>query len=56
MDRSHSSVEANAFNRNLDTLALGDEIAFKGGRGRLTYMGPDAVYVSYRIYPVILLF
>jgi cytochrome-b5 reductase len=44
VDRSHSSVEANAFNRNLDTLALGDEIAFKGGRGRLTYLGPDAVY------------
>ena len=44
VDRAHSSVEANNFNRNLDTLALGDEIAFKGGRQRLNYMGNEPIY------------
>lgn len=44
VDRAHSSVEASNFNRNLDTLALGDEIAFKGGRQRLNYMGIEPIY------------
>jgi ferredoxin-NADP reductase len=44
VDRAHSTVEASSFNHNLDTLALGDEIAFKGGRHRLNYMGAESIY------------
>lgn len=33
--------EASTFVRSLETLALGDELAFKGGKYRLNYLGQD---------------
>lgn len=33
--------ESTAFTKTLETLALGDELAFKGGRYRLNYLGQD---------------
>jgi len=33
--------ETTPFARTLETLALGDELAFKAGRYRLNYLGPD---------------
>lgn len=33
--------EMSPFVRSLETLALGDELAFKGGRYRLNYLGQD---------------
>jgi|MDTB01.3.fsa_nt_gb hypothetical protein len=44
VDRKATDADSGGFGRNLDTLALGDEVAFKGGRHRLNYMGNEPIY------------
>lgn len=44
VDRKATDADVGGFGRNLDTLALGDEVAFKGGRYRLNYMGSEPIY------------
>lgn len=44
VDRKADNADIRSFGTNLDTLALGDEAAFKGGRYRLNYMGNEPIH------------